>query len=388
MEGDDAHDGGFCHASSTTCPERCRLSGSPSHSARNLWKLIPGFGISAFFLWRVLRALNMDRLRSMRLVHPAWIAVLVFFFLADYGLRGYRWWFMLRSVKARLGACMRVLMTSLAANNILPFRIGDFMRIFAYAPDVNAPSSTVLSTVLLERLLDIFMLFAFLVVGLHGADANFPPVAVRGHSYGVLRLAEFILVVAALGLGLLLFGTALLHRITKKLVAKFGQHPRTHKLGEWSVLLFDAVLHLSFAGRVWLLVVTAMVWASESMVFVSFAKMIAIPSLPRGPWIAAALSNLSFLLPSAPGGIGPFEASGKVAMQSQGAIASDAALYALLVHVVTFVAITAIGGIAFLVHRTARKGENKPLTEDLAALPSDLEVPEQDLPNLNFPETS
>jgi uncharacterized protein (TIRG00374 family) len=329
----------------------------------------------------------MDRLRSMRLVHPAWIAVLVVFFIADYGLRGYRWWFMLRSVQARFSACLRVLMTSLAANNILPFRIGDFMRIFAYAPDVNAPSSTVLSTVLLERLLDIFMLFAFLVIGLHGADANFPPIAVRGHSYGVLRLAEFILVLAALGLGLLLFGTRLLHRITARMVARFGRHPRTHKLGEWAVLLFDAVLHLSFAGRVWLLVVTAMVWTSESMVFVAFAKIIAIYSLPRGPWIAAALSNLSFLLPSAPGGIGPFEASGKVAMQSQGALASDAALYALLVHVVTFVAITSIGGVAFLVHRAARKGVAKPLTEDLAELPTGLEVPKADLPHLEFPET-
>lgn len=387
MGSDDAHFGGFCPAFSPASRERCRLSGSTSHSARNLWKLIPGFAISAFFLWRVLRDLKMDRLRSMRLVHPGWIVVLVFFFLADYGLRGYRWWFMLRSVKARFSACLRVLMTSLAANNILPFRIGDFMRIFAYAPDVNAPSSTVLSTVLLERLLDIFMLFAFLVIGLHGADANFPPVAVRGHSYGVLRLAEFILVLAALGLGLLLFGTHLLHRFTQKLVARFGQRPRTQKLGEWSVLLFDAVLHLSFPGRVWLLAVTAMVWTSESMLFVAFAKMIGIVSHPRGPWIAAALSNLSFLLPSAPGGVGPFEASGKVAMQSQGAHPGDAALYALLVHLVTWIAITLIGGIAFLVHRASRKGLIKPLVEDLAALPNGMEVPPEDLPQLEFPNT-
>ena len=74
-------------------------------------------------------------------------------------------------------------------------------------------------------------------------------------------------------------------------------------------------------------------------------------------------------------------------MQSQGAIASDAALFALLVHVVTFIAITSIGGIAFLAHRAARKGATKPLKEDLAALPTDLEVPDEDLPRLKFPET-
>ncbi len=327
-----------------------------SNRLKESWKLIPGLAISAFFLWRTLRSIRVDDLRSMQLKHPAWLLGLLGFFILDYVLRSYRWWYMLRSFHARYLSCARVLLTSLAANNILPFRIGDFMRIFAYAPDVNTPSSAVLSTVLLERLLDTVMLFAFLVIGLIGADSNFPPIAVKGHSFGVLRAAFFILILAGFGLALLLFGTRLLHRLTQKLVARYGQHPRTKKLGEWAVLLFEAVLHLSFVGRLWLVVLTAGVWACESMVFVSCAKMIGVISGPRGPWLAASLSNLSFLIPSAPGGIGPFEASAKVAMQSQGANASDAALYALLVHLLIFFAIIAAGGAGMIIHRVRRSG--------------------------------
>ncbi len=323
-----------------------------------------------------MRDLKLDRLRATRLVHPAWIGVFVLFIVVDYALRGYRWWYMLRSVRAKYTACVRVLLTSLAANNILPFRVGDFMRIFAYAPDVNAPSSTVLSTVLLERLLDIFMLFAFLVVGLFGADKNFSPVSMEGRSIGVEHLAVVLLIVAAIGLGLLLFGTHILQRITNALVVRYGRHPRTKKLGDWAVLLFDAVLHLTFLDRVWLLVISAAVWFCESVVFVSAAQMVAIVSGPRGPWLAASLSNLSFMLPSAPGGIGPFEGSAKLAMQSQGAQADDAAVYALLVHILIWFAITAVGGILFLIHRAARGSMSKPLAEDLAALPTELEVPE------------
>ena len=348
-----------------------RLTEPATHHARNLWKLIPGFAISGYFLWRVLRNLRVDHLRNMRIVGPWWIPVLVSFLVMDYVIRGYRWWYMLRFFHARYIACVRVLLTSLAANNILPFRIGDFMRIFAYAPDVNAPSSAVLSTVILERLLDIFMLFGFLVLGLSGAAAGLPPMALRGHVMGMLPLAQGIFVIAALGLGLLLFGTHLLHRVTTRLVARYGNHPRTKKVGEWASLLFDAVLHLSFAGRVWLVVLTAGVWACESMVFLSCARIIGLTS-GRGAFLAASLSNLSFLLPSAPGGIGPFDASAKLAMHSQGVPDADAGIYALLVHVIILFAITSVGGISFLVHRAQRGSMSKPLVEDLAALPTEL----------------
>ncbi|MGI4756220.1 MAG: lysylphosphatidylglycerol synthase transmembrane domain-containing protein [Janthinobacterium lividum] len=352
------------------------MTETASHGTNRIWKLLPGFAISGYFLWRTIRSIRLTDLRNLHLQHPVWLAVLVIFLVLDYGLRGYRWWYMLRAYKARLSACLRVLLTSLAANNILPFRVGDFMRIFAYAGDVRAPSSTVLSTVILERLLDIFMLFAFLVVGLLGVDQRFAPVSVHGHSVGVLHLAGLILVLASLGLGLLLFGTGLLHRFTERLVARFGQHPRTKKLGEWAVLLFDAVLHLSFLGRVWLVVLTGVIWACESMIFVSCARMIGLVSGARGPWLAASLSNLSFLLPSAPGGIGPFEASAKLAMRAQGVADGEAGVYALLVHVIILFAITAAGGLVFLVHRAKRGSMTKPLAQDLAALPTDYEVPE------------
>ncbi len=350
------------------------MSETAASESRSYWKLIPGFAISAYFLWRTLASIRLDRLRSMHLVHPAWVVLVVLAVSSGYTLRAYRWWFMLRRNQASFGASFRVLLTSLAANNILPFRIGDFMRIFAYASDVNAPSSTVLSTVLLERLLDIFMLLLFLVMALQGLESRFAPVAWHGHSFGVLHLAGLVLILAAIGLGLLLFGTRLLHGITEKLVKRYGMHERTLKIGEWALLLFDAVLHLSFFGRIWLLIVSVLVWAFECLIFVATAQAIGMNSGPRGPWLAAILSNLSFLLPSAPGGIGPFEASAKIAMQSQGADAAGAAIYALLVHVVVFFAVTGVGGIAFLLHLSRRGSLTQPLAQDLAALPKHVEL--------------
>ena len=350
------------------------MSEKPASNAGRYWKLIPGFVISGYFLWRTVQGIRMADLRAMHFAHPLWLLALLGFITADYALRGYRSWLMLRVYRAKYNSCCRVLLTSLAANNILPFRIGDFMRIFAYAPDVNAPSSAVFSTVLLERLLDVVMLLAFLVAGILGIENKFSPVSVHGHHFGVLHLAVLILVCAGAGLGLLLFGTRLLHRMTAALVARYGNHPRTQKAGEWATLLFDAVLHMSFLSRVWIVVLTAVVWMFEVLVFYSAARILSINTL-HGSLLAGTLSNLSFLLPSAPGGIGPFEASSKLAMETQGIAAGDAALYALFAHVVIFLLITVVGGIGFLIHRKERGSLSKPLGQDLAALPV-LEVPE------------
>jgi len=346
------------------------LSDKPSGHARRYWKLIPGLLISAFFLWKTLHGFHLNELREMHFGHPVWMLWLLVFISCDYGVRGFRSWLMLRRYSPRYSACFRVLLTSLSANNILPFRIGDFMRIFAYATDVNAPSSGVLGTVLLERLLDVVMLLGFLVAAVSGAGNGLA--ALSFHGYGILSTAKIALLASGICLALLLFGTRLLHLLVQKIVARFGSHPRTRKLGEWAELLFEAVLHLSFPLRIFLLLLTTVVWLFEVLVFYAAARTLGLQSF-HGAWLAGSLSNLSFLLPSAPGGIGPFEAASKLAMESQGVATSYAILYALFVHFVIFMIVNMVGGIGFLMRR---KESGKSIGEELESLPTKMDVPE------------
>lgn len=342
---------------------------------RAWWKVLPGIAVSAFFLWRTLRSIHYSDLRALHVGHVQWIAVLLMFLLASYGLRIYRWWFMLRrSGSPSFAVCGRVLLTSYAANNVLPFRIGDFLRIFSYAGDLGASSSTILSTVILERLLDIFTLLAFLVTLLIGAARSLPPFVMKGHAFNLLHVAEPILAGCALGLMLLLFGAGLLQRLVEWLISHVKAGPRTEKLERWALLLFDAVLKLSFAGRILLLGSSVVIWLCEGMIFVSAARMLDLGVGPRGPWLAVSLSNLSFLLPSSPGAIGTYEFASQFSMVSQGAQPTIAALYGLLVHLVVFFSVTAVGGVAFFLHRLQRKQPVPPLAEELAELPAELPV--------------
>ena len=341
-----------------------------STNTRAWWKVLPGIAVSAFFLWRALRSLRYPEVRALHCAPRQGMAGRLLFLFASYGLRVYRWWFMLRRSGApSVGVCARVLLTSFAANNVLPFRIGDFLRIFSYAGDLGASSSTILSTVILERLLDIFTLLAFLVALLVGAGQTLPPFVLKGHAFDLLHVASPVLAACALGLMVLLFGASLLQRIVQGVVARFKAGPRTARLERWALLLFDAVLNLSFAGRLLLLASSVVIWLCEGMIFLSAAHLLDVVVRPRGPWLALSLSNLSFLLPSSPGAIGTYEFASQFSMVSQGAQPTISALYGLLVHLVGFFSVTAVGGAAFFLHRLRRKQPVPPLTEELAELP-------------------
>src|SRR6185312_10118303 len=134
------------------------MSASSVSGARNLLKTVPGLLISAFFLWYTFKGISLSHILALRIVHPAWILGILAFTFAGYGLRCVRWTRMMHPTGASFTVCARVLITSIAANNILPFRIGDVMRIFTYAPDLKASPSVILSTVIFEKLLDIFVL--------------------------------------------------------------------------------------------------------------------------------------------------------------------------------------------------------------------------------------
>jgi len=264
---------------------------------------------------------------------------------------------MMRGTRATLKTCARVLMTSLAANNILPLRIGDVMRIFTYAPDLGTSPSVILSTVVLEKLLDIFVLVLFFVSTM-GAIAT-----------PRLRLiASISLAISAAGLLVLLLGARLLQAPVARFFSRLDPASKLRKLEVWTLLAIEAIARIGILGILLLLAQTLLIWTCEGSIFVSAVHLIDLPSDRIGPWLAMSFANLSYLIPSSPGAIGPFELAVKTSLVSHGVTADQAALFGLAIHVWMLVAITGAGGLLFLLHRF-RTPPHKPLLEDLHNLP-------------------
>lgn len=337
---------------------------TPSRGGRSLLKTIPGLVISVFFLWYTFRGISFDHIRALRLVHPLWILGIVAFTFIGYSLRCLRWSQMmprgLRSARAHFAVCARVLMTSLAANNILPLRIGDIMRIFTYSDDLGSSPSIILSTVIVEKFLDIFVL-VLLFVSTVGRLAT-------PH----LRLiADISLAISAVGLLILLVAARRLQPIVQRLFTRLPTNPKVEKIEHWITLALDATGRIGVTGSLLLLVESAVIWACEGMIFVSALSLLAIPTDRIAPWLAVSFGNLSYLVPSSPGAIGPFELAVKTSLSSHGAPAGQAAVFGLAIHAWMLISITGAGGLIFLTHRF-RIHNHQPMLEQIEDLPVEL----------------
>ena len=333
-------------------------------SRRNLLKTIPGLLISAFFLWYTFRGISFAQILSLRAAHPAWLLGVLGFTLASYTLRCVRWTTMMprhhRSIRAHFKVCARVLMTSLAANNILPLRIGDIMRVFTYADDLGTSPSIILSTVILEKLLDIFVL-VLMFVSTVGSIAT-------PH----LRLiANISLAISATGLLILLVGARSLQAPIQRLFTRLPANPKLAKIEHWITLALDATGRLGVTGSLVLLLQSVIIWTCEGMIFASAIFLLGIPVDRIAPWLAVSFANLSYLIPSSPGAIGPFELAVKTSLVNHGASMGQAAIFGLAIHAWLLISVTGAGGIIFLTHRI-RIHNRTPLFVETEELPTQL----------------
>lgn len=333
---------------------------SAATSRRNLLKTLPGLLISAFFLWYTFRGISFAQILSLRIEHPAWILGVLGFTAAGYTLRCVRWARMMRPTGARFSVCARVLMTSLAANNILPLRIGDVMRIFTYAGDLGASPSVILSTVILEKLLDIFVL-VLMFVSTVGSIAT-------PH---LRMIADVSLGISTVGLLVLLLGARPLQAPVQRLFLRLPANSKLARVEHWITLALDATGRIGVGGSLLLLVQTIVVWICEGMIFVSAIRVLGLPVDRIGPWLAVSFANLSYLIPSSPGAIGPFELAVKTSLVNHGASMGQAAVFGLAIHAWMLVSVTGAGGLIFLVHRF-RIHNHKPLIEAIEELPAEL----------------
>jgi glycosyltransferase 2 family protein len=251
-------------------------------------------------------------------------------------------------------------MTSLAANNILPLRIGDIMRVFTYAPDLGASPSFILSTVILEKFLDIFVLAVLFIATM-----------ASGVSPRLRLAANLAAGVSALAILTLLLGARSLAGPLTRLFARLPKHAILSKLEHWILLALECIRAIGLVGTLFLLVETICIWSCEGVIFLSSAHLIGLTSDALGPWNAVAFVNLSFLIPSSPGGIGPFEAAAQKSLASHGANPGAAALFGLALHVWMLVTITGVGGAWFLYHRY-HMSTRKPLLTEIETLPEEL----------------
>ena len=132
-------------------------------------QLAAGIVISAVCLWFSMRDVDPVAVgRVLRHANYAGFMAAVATTLFAFWLRALRWRSLIATPKRLgLGGLFSATMIGFMANNILPLRLGEFVRPWALSRREGISKTTLLATVVVERAVDMITLLAILGVALH-----------------------------------------------------------------------------------------------------------------------------------------------------------------------------------------------------------------------------
>jgi uncharacterized protein (TIRG00374 family) len=313
---------------------------------RGWLKLLPVLLVSGLSLWLAMR--NVDAslmLQEMRSAQPSFLVLAVLISAIASVVRTVRWKVLLAYAPA---ATLRSLYTSMMigymANNILPARMGELVRIHVLARKTGVKRSLSAATIILERITDALVLLA--VVGL--ASFFLPlPISIRRGS----QIAAAVFVAAIILLLVLARGdTSSLQSGAQKL-GRFS--PSLGQKVKEALKHFVDGLSILRNGKQALVVLglTLMNWGIEAVSLAFVMKSLDL-SLPRlAPLFLLAVLSLSFVIPAAPGAVGTYEFFAIIGLSAFAVDRSQAAGLAVLLHAIVYVTSISLGFACLIVER-------------------------------------
>lgn len=269
------------------------------------------------------------------------VAFVVFYL--GFPLRGYRWARILAATRFRLGTAdgTEILFLSWLVNCLVPAKLGDVYR--AYLLKLNsagASLSRTFGTVFIERLLDMFAIAVLgLAAGFWSFRTGFPPAI----QFVVVLGIGVVVALAVLLLTLRNFGRSLLLRLRAphRFLALYDKF-------EEGVFGAIGVRHLPP-----LLVLTAMIWATEGLRLFFVIKALGYPDVDlglSGAFFVALIGSLLTAVPLSPAGLGTVELGvSAVLVYAYGVPQAEAATIVIVDRLISVFSIIVLGGLLYAV---------------------------------------
>lgn len=326
-------------------PETVQIA--PAAKSRNRWlRPVVGALVAVAFLYLTLQRLEWAAIReTWRGVSPALLALGVASLAAGYVVRVARWWWMLRALDPTLplANCFRPFLSSIAVNNTVPLRAGDFVRAFGFRGALRLPPAKVVGTLVVERVLDMFVLLALFFTGLVGVAHGAVPgafVAAGTVLFSLCLVGILTLVLAPR------FVEMLIARVLLGPLASRGWARRVHGAAEQFFGTLTVVL--THRRALQLLGMSVVGWGLEGGLYASVAWALHTGGAALAPWFALSTGTLATLLPSSPGYVGTFDYFAILGLTAYGATRTAAAAFALLVHFLLWLPPTVVGALCFV----------------------------------------
>lgn len=307
------------------------------------WRLWLGIATSLLFLyWAFARIELVGLVSALRGADYTWLLpALALYFLSVY-LRGWRWNLLLSPLKdVPPGVLFRVVVIGLTANNTLPARLGELVRCYVLGSREGLSKSSVLATVVVERVFDSLTMLAIILLG----AALLAPVLVE-HELLQTRLLFLSGGLLLAILGIFLWAAARPGQAQR--LAGLILRPLPPALRERLERLLHSFLQgLAILrgprGVVVLMLWSSLIWALEASKYWVIMQGFQFRTSFMVLALAMAVANLGSALPAAPGYVGTFEFLTAQVLLLFGVSMEMGLSYALVLHAALYFPVTLLG---------------------------------------------
>ncbi len=268
-------------------------------------KFVIGILISLVFLYLAFRKVDAVELwAALKAANYWYILPNVVLVIGSMWMRAYRWKFMVNPIKkVGIGSLFPSVMIGFMANNVLPARLGEFVRAYSLGNKEKISRSATFATIMIERIFDGFALLLILWVSL----LMYPDLP-----GWVRKASNLFLLINIATLAFLVF-----IEIRRELALRFfnlvfrllptGLSSRAEEILEKFVSGLKVFRNVP--SLLWILAWSIFLWVvvgiSNYFIFLAFDQHPAV----FASFILLGIVSLAVMLPSSPGFIGTFHAA-------------------------------------------------------------------------------
>jgi uncharacterized protein (TIRG00374 family) len=272
---------------------------------RRALQLALGIAVSALAVWFSMRGVSVPEVwKAFTRANPWMFVGVMALALGSFWVRALRWRSLLAGGRAMpLDSLLSATMIGFMTNNVLPFRLGEFVRPWVLARRERCSMSMALATIVVERVVDMLALLAIL-----GFTLLLHPIRPGSEAAKLTQAGAGTLIVLTLGLTLLLVALERMPGTSHRLIAWVGRRlPARHRDRVVQALehFLDGLgLFRDVPRLLW-------VFLLSLVLFGCFGVALQLSMLAFGlhlPWYAGLLvlviSAFAIMAPAAPGYIG------------------------------------------------------------------------------------
>jgi len=298
-------------------------------------------------IWLIQKVNIQEFQHTIKQINYLWWLFSALIYLFAFFPRGLRWQLMLSTIKkVPLADSTQVVVLGYAANNLLPFRLGEIVRAYIMGNKNSISKITCLGSIVAERVIDGIVIVCLLGMSMILLTSTIQQTEALKQIFftsGIIFLSAVFLLI------LILIYSKTILKIGKRF---FGQSEQAFLEKIVNSLNFLRTKRILFQT----LLLSIFVWLIEGAMFALVLWVMGFKNPVAMGYFCLGIVNLGILLPSAPGYIGVYQAASVFAFLALGYSESAGLAYGLLIHTAQYIPITLIGITIF--HRFGYRFSN------------------------------